>query len=736
MNQPDRSQTLTDVEDAVETTSNSVPLSRLDDHPLVVCLAEVARRRGLEISPTALVQAIPFKGGEVRFLDLVRIAQNHQMKASTRKRKLDDISAVLMPCILKLKEGACVLLSIKDGVAVVSYGSSIQEVKALAIKELQAQYVGECLLVAVELQGDARSEVELDPRPSAWFWGVIWRYKREFTEAAVASVILNILALAGTFFTMSVYDRVIPNQAYLTLWGLFSMVMVAMVFEFGFRNLRAWLIDGAARRIDLVLGSKLFRQMLVTRLEHKARSAGAQASILREYEGVRDFVASATLTTLADLPFLFLFLLLIFVMAGPLALVPAVAVVLIIIPAILVQGWLQRLIHANLRENSVRAGIVVESIEGIETLKSLGAEGRMLGMYERSSAVTAQTANKTRMITSVTSTYTMFVQQAASAAVLVWGAYLIGDGKITMGALIATVMLMGRCLAPVSGLVGLAVRYQQTKNSLKSLNRIMAQPTERMSGRTYLSRPRLTGEVGAANLTYSYNPYSPPAVRGLNIRIQAGERVAILGRNGSGKSTFLKIAAGLLHPSSGTILVDGVDSNQIDPADLRRGMGYISQETQLFFGTLKDNLMLGLHGVDSERLLEVTRLTGVAEFANRHPMGFDMPIGERGEGLSGGQRQAVALARLLLRDPSVLVLDEPTSALDFQSERQFMNALNQSIAKRTLLLVTHKPAMLEFVNRIIILDGGVIVADGPKDQVLKQLQEGKVTRVARPGEAA
>lgn len=735
MNQPDRSQTTLEIEDAVQLPGSAVPLSRIDDHPLVICLSEVARRRGLEVSPTALVQAAPIDNA-VTFVDLIRIAESHQMTAAIRSRRLEEISAVLLPCILKLKEGACVLISVKDGMATISDGGAIQEMKAISLKDLSEQYSGDCLLIAVQLNSDSRSEVELDPRPSAWFWSVIWRYKREFSEAAFTSVILNVLALAGTFFSMSVYDRVIPNQAYITLWGLFSIAAAAMVFELGFRNLRAWLLDGAARRIDLVLGSRLFRQMLVTRLEHKARSSGAQANILREYEGVRDFVASATLTTLADLPFLFLFLLLIFVMAGPLVWVPAIAVVLIVIPAIMVQGTLQRLIQSNLRENSVRAGIVVESIEGIETLKNLGAEGRMLSMYERSSAVTAQTANKTRMITSVTSTYTMFVQQIASAAILVWGAYLIGEGKITMGALIATVMLMGRCLAPVSGLVGLAVRYQQTKNSLKSLNRIMALPTERMSGRTYLSRPRLTGEVGANNLSYSYNPHSPPAIRGINVRIQAGERVAILGRNGSGKSTFLKIAAGLLHPSSGSILIDGIDSDQIDPADLRRGMGYISQDTQLFFGTLKDNLMLGLHGVDSDRLLEITRLTGVAEFANRHPMGFDMPIGERGDGLSGGQRQAVALARLLLRDPSVLVLDEPTSALDFQSERQFMNALNQSIGQRTLLLVTHKPAMLEFVNRIVILDGGVVVADGPKDIVLKQLQEGKVSRVARPGETA
>jgi len=542
---------------------------------------------------------------------------------------------------------------------------------------------------------------------------------------------VNVLALAGTFFTMNVYDRVISNQAYVTLWTLAAGVMVAMVFEYLARNLRSWLLDNAGKKADLLLGSALFRQAMMSRLENRPQSAGAYASTLREFESVRDFATSATLATISDLPFILLFVWVIHMIAGPLFWVPLAAVPVLMIVGGLAQFPLSRYVNENLREGSVKHGILVEALESAETIKALRVESQMQAKYERAAALTSRTAMKSRTITALVANFTSFVQSLCTVVIVVWGVYLIGDGELTMGALIGAVLLSSRAIAPAASITALAVRYQQARMALRSLNRVMATPTDRDAKRSYLHKATASGAVTATGVSFRYAPQSGDSVANITLNVTPGEKIAVLGRIGSGKSTLLKVLSGLYRPTQGSVRLDGVDLQQIEPADVRRHVLYVGQDARLLFGSLRENLKAGSPHIDDDSMMRVADAFGVHQFASAHPHGYDMPIGERGEGLSGGQRQAVALVRAVLSNPMVMLLDEPTSAMDNATEAMAMNALSRLCAGKTMIYVTHKLQLLEYVSRVVILDAGARVADGPKEAVLQALKEGKIQGVRR-----
>lgn len=669
---------------------------------------------------------------------VVRMLEQAGIGAGWVKRRPAELSSYLFPLMLLFKNGEARILVARRGeqfeLVVPEAGGGTM---TLSAEELQENYLGYALLVRPKAAPDARTEIPQGEGQTHWLFSTLWGYRRYYYSAALATFLINILALCSTFFIMNVYDRVVPNQAFVTLWSLAIGVMVAIGFEFTSRQTRAYLLDSAGKKADLILGAKLFRQLMEVRLEHKPASAGSFANQFREFESVRDFITSASLATLADLPFCLLFIFVLFLISGPLALVPLGAMIVLLAVCTYIQLPLSRLMKENLREASQKHGLLIEAIEGVETLKATHAEGSMQRRWEDFSAQLAASSIKTKALSNLASNSISLISQMTTVVLVLWGVYRIADGDLTQGALIGTVMLTSRAIGPLASAVGLAVRYQQAKTALKSLNQLMEIPTVRENSRRYLQAPKdATLSLRRVKFHYPAPPMqpAPTVLNNISLNIKHGERVAIVGSIGSGKSTLLRVLARLYQPVEGQVLMNGIDAEQIDPADWSAAVGFVGQDARLFYGSLRENLLIGNPSATSEELIHVVQLTGLASVASSHPLGFDRPVGEMGQALSGGQRQLVALARSLLLHPQVLLLDEPTSGMDMQTERMFLQRLEQATQGRTLVVVTHRFSLLEQIDRLIVLDAGQIVADGPKDEVLRALQSNQTP--TEPSKAA
>ncbi|MGH6967823.1 MAG: type I secretion system permease/ATPase, partial [Stellaceae bacterium] len=534
-------------------------------------------------------------------------------------------------------------------------------------------------------------------------------------------------------FVMNVYDRVVPNNAVATLWVLASGVLVVFAFDFILRTARSYFVDSAGKNADVVLASRIFAHVLGMRYDARPASVGALAANLREFETLRELVTSSTLMAIADLPFAVLFIVIIALVAGPkVALVPLLAIPVLLSIGFLLQASLRGVIHDTMREGFQKHAILVESLEGLDTVKIAGAEGRAQRLWERFVGATARTTMKARFLSTIGVNAAVLVQNVVSVLVVVVGVYEIARGELTVGALVAASLLASRAMSPLSQIAALLVKIHQSTLSLGALNKVMSLPLERPAGKTFLHRPRLEGAIEFRGVGFAYPSNGHAALHGVSFRIEPGEKVGIIGRIGSGKSTLARLLAGLYQPSAGAILLDGTDLRQIDPADLRRNLGYVPQDAFLFFGSIKDNIALAAPHADHRAILEAATIAGVDDFAKRHPEGFDMQVGEHGRYLSGGQREAVTVARALLFDPPILVMDEPTGAMDNTAENKLRARLLPMLASKTLLLVTHRTSMLSLVDRLIVVEGGRIVADGPKGRVLQKLGEGGL-RVAAGG---
>lgn len=705
----------------------------IDNDALAHACAWLTQHHGRPRTPESLLAGQPI-GGRLAPDQALRALREAGFNAGLVQRSIGELNALLLPAVLLLKEGdACIVVRRHDDgqrYDVVMPGRQHHACVATEA-ELCGEYTGLAMVATPEVRHSAPAEdARLYADPSQhWFWGTLRRFVPCYRSALLAAMLSNILMLATGLSTSVIYDKVIPNQAYVTLWWLALGSGIALAFDLLARQLRAYLIDLAGRKTDLIVGSALFRQALAIRMEQRPQSAGAFAHNIGQIEVVREFFASATLAALSDLPFIAIFVGMTFVIGGPLGLVPMVAVPAMLLGSALIQGALRRAMMSQMQQQADLHGVLVEAVDGIEDLKAAGAQGRFLRHFEESTVAAAASSVRSRAISAWTTNLSMVAQQAVTLVMLVWGVHLIDDKVISAGALIGSVMFATRALAPLASVVSLATRYQGARAAMRNLDKLMAQPVDREPGKQYVPKPEITGRVGLHDVGFSYpgenGDEGPRVLKGVTLGFLPGERVAILGRIGSGKSTVLRLLAGLYQPSDGRVEADGIDLRQIDPADFRGRVGFVPQDPRLFHGTLRDNVLLDRPSASPARLGDVARLTGLDRVVAGHPKGWDLPVGEAGSLLSGGQRQLVALARCLVTRPQILLMDEPTSSMDAQSEvaflRQLKEATGEAGAGCTLVMVTHRPAVLELVQRIVVIDAGRVVMDGPKDQVLAAL---------------
>ena len=559
------------------------------------------------------------------------------------------------------------------------------------------------------------------PRLADWLTGPMRENRGLYMQVALAAVLVNLFALATSLFSMIVYNKIVPNNAVDSMVALLIGVLVIMVFDFVLRSLRGYFIDVAGQNIDRRMGEAIFDRVLTMRLADRKGSNGAFAGLLREFETLREFFTSATLAAIVDVPFIVLFLFVIWLVAGPLVWVSALAVPLVIGIAWASQPVLARLAVQGLNQGMSKQGVIVEAIGGLETIKSSQAGNLLSRRWRSAVAEHADSSLRQRLVSAIAINTAQSVQGLVYILTVAIGVALIADNKLTTGALIAASILSGRCVAPLGQIAALLTRLSHTRSAYRALDALMAGRDEGLAGEATLRRPRLAGGIEFKNVIFRYPGSTVRALDSVNFRIEPGERVAIIGRVGSGKSTIARLILGLYEPDEGTIMVDDADVRQLHPDDLRANIGAVLQDVVLLSGSVRENIALGAAGVDDEAVLRAARLSGTHDFMGAVPNGYDLRLADRGEGLSGGQRQSIAIARALTADKPILLFDEPTSAMDTQSENALISRLDTELAGRTVVLVTHRQSMLKLVSRIIILDKGKVVAAGPRDDVLKSL---------------
>ncbi|MED5503555.1 MAG: type I secretion system permease/ATPase, partial [Pseudomonadota bacterium] len=697
--------------------------------PLLNSLIYVSRYFGLANSPEALINGLPLSDGKLTPFLLPRAAERAGLVAKENRAELDKISSLILPAILLLKGGdSCVLNSIdveKQEAEITTLESGMVPI-SIPLEDLLEQYTGRYFLVKKQFRYDERSPEVLKTKEGHWFWSTLWQSKRIYRDVLIASLLINIFAIAAPMFTRLVYDKVVPNLAFETLWVLASGIFVVFLFDFLLKSLRNYFIDVAGKKSDILISSKLFSKVMGIRMESKPPSVGAFARHLQEFESIREFFTSATVSALIDLPFAILFLVIIWLMAGDLVYVPMIGVVILMIHSALIQGPLRRSIEEGSRLASQKYANLIESLSGLETVKMLSAQSQFQYRWEEAVAHMANWNIKSRRITDSIQNAAGFVQQSSNVGMIILGVYLIANGDLTMGGLIAATMLSGRAIGPMVQLSLLSTRYNQAKSSMTIINQVMEMPDEQEEGKRYIHRPIVQGKIEIDRVTFHYPDAPVASIRDLSLTINPGEKVAIIGRIGSGKTTLERLIMGLYKPTEGHVRIDDTDIEQLHHVDVRRNIGCVPQDSNLFFGSIRDNITLGRPLTDDRDVLDAANRAGVTTFTQSDPAGLERQVGEGGGMLSGGQRQAVTIARAFLGRPPVLLMDEPTSAMDNRSEMHIKHQLAQLKPRETLILITHKTSMLDIVDRVIVMEKGSVIADGPKAQVLNDLKQGKV----------
>ncbi|MEG2560662.1 MAG: type I secretion system permease/ATPase, partial [Acinetobacter sp.] len=572
----------------------------------------------------------------------------------------------------------------------------------------------------------------IKPYEASWFWGIVLQDWKRYIDIMFASLMANILALATVVFSMNVYDRVIPAQSIPTLWVLAGGVLIAAIFEFSIRVARVFLSDIIGKRADLKISDRVFGHALRIKNKERSKSTGTFISQIRELEGVRELVTSTTISAIADLPFFLMFLVIFWLIGGNLFWVMLVVVPLMILPGLLIQKPLAKLAKEGMREGAIRNAMLVEVVQGIEDIKLLRAESRFQNQWNRMNEISADISMRQRKLVGVLNAWTQKIQGLTFAVVVLVGCFAVMEGEMTTGALVACSMLSSRMLGPIAQITGVLGRFQQAKVAKTGLDELMKRAVDQPERAHLIHRPVINGSYELTDVGFKYSDEdAKPNLHIAKLVIKPGEKIAILGRNGAGKSTLLQLLSGMQEPTQGKIKLDGLELRLIDPADVRRDMGFLNQNAHLFFGTVRENLTLGAPLASDQEILNVLKITGALDFIQAKKEGLDFQILEGGTGFSGGQRQALLMARLLICQPNILLLDEPTSFLDEVTEKQLIDHLKQWLRPKTMIIATHRRAVLELVDRIIVVNDGKIVMDGPRDQILNQSKQQKTAEVLK-----
>ena len=700
---------------------------------LLQCLVIFTKLHNNPYSADALTIGLPVKDGEEIELFSLKSSKSLFSRAASRagfastlvRKDLDQISPLVLPCILMLRgKKACILQSFSEDKKManiitpdLSTGTSTIETS-----KLKDEYLGYAYYLKREFVPEDTSSTKLiDAGNDHWFWGTLKRSKKIYFDVVIASFIINLFVLASPLFTMNVYDRVVPNNAVETLWVLALGVSVVYGIDLFLKFVRSYFLEIAGKKSDIIMSSILFERVMDMKFSNKPKSVGSFASNLKEFDTVRNFFSSASLAAIVDLPFALIFLIVTYFIGSYLVLVPIVIMIAILCYTFFIKDPLQNAIKSTFEASAMKNGILIESLSSLETIKTLGASGHVQWSWEEATGEIANRSIKSKIITTSITTVTSFLVQLNTIAIIVLGVYMIQDTHLTMGGLIAAVMLSSRAIAPMGQVASLAANFEQTKTAYQSLSKIMQMPVERPEGKKFVRRNSFEGKIEFKNVSFTYPDTTKGSLDRINFVIQPGEKVGIIGRNGSGKTTLQKIILGLYAPTEGSVLIDGIDINQIDPADLRRNIGYVPQDVVLFKGTVRENIVQKAPYVDDMQIIKAAKVSGVDEYVNAHPLGFDMPVFERGDGISGGQRQSIAVARAFLLDSPIILLDDPTNSLDNTVESKLKANLKVNTVNKTMILVTHRTSMLDLVDRLIVMDNGKILLDGPRDEVLARL---------------
>ncbi len=712
--------------------------------PLVDALRILAGYYGRRTSNASLTAGLPVPSTGITPILFGRASERTGLHSRLAEKTVEALAiAPNLPCILVLEDKqACILWEVREPGRgkpskadkekdrkvhpetefLVQFPETEDEKQLLKLSELKKLYTGYAFYIRPIARTDERAGPAEIETSKEWFWSALWENRSIYAEVVMAAVMINLFAIGSSLFVMNVYDRVIPNNAYETLWVLSIGVITIYVFDFLLKNLRAHFLDHAGKKADIKISARLFQQLMGMTMASRPASAGVMASHMREFESLRDFFTSATMTVLIDLPFVFLFILLIAIIGGPIAFIPLLAVPIVVGIGMIMQKPLEKVTKQSMMESALKNALLFETISGLETIKVQAAEGHTQRSWEELTQKASRTSAKSKQINAMALNMAVFVQQVASVVVVVAGVYLIAHAKLSMGALVACVILTGRAMAPLSQVAALLTRLHQSKEGLHQLNELMRRPVERPAGKHFISMPSVRGKVEFQDVTFKYPGQTVPALNGVNFVIEPGEHVGVIGAVGSGKTTLERLLINLYQPETGSVQLDGTDVRQIDPGDLRRNVGAVQQSPQLFYGSVRSNITMGHETAPARAVLRAAELSGVMEFLRDSQAGLDTQVGERGESLSGGQRQSVAIARALLYDPPVMIFDEPTASMDPASENRLKKRLEVVTKDRTTILITHKGTMLSLVEKIILIDRGRIVAYGPKDEIIRRLQ--------------
>jgi len=703
--------------------------------PLLSCLVVFSKLYNRPVTVDALISGLPVapgaRGPEMFSIKrskgmFQRVAARAGFASRLIKRDLEEISGLLLPCILVLKNRDAVILEKidrKTGQARVIFPEVSGGAEWIDFAKLNESYAGFAFLLKLEFKQESASKKTLNLRKGHWFWDTLKLSKEAFVSVIVASILINFFVIATPLFTMNVYDRVVPNDAIETLWVLAIGVLLVYAFDMALRFLRTYFLEVSGKKSDVIMSSIIYEQVMNLKMSEWPRSVGAFANNLREFESIRGFFTSSTISALVDLPFSILLLILVAYIGGPLVVVPIVVMILLLLYSFAIMKPLRESIESTFEASANKNAHLIESLHSIQTIKSLGVASHSQWVWEESSGAIANKSMRSRILSSSIAVISQFLMQLNTVCIIIFGVYQISDQALSLGGLIAVSMLASRAVAPVGQVATLISQYQQTRTAFDSLDGIMNMPVERPENKQYVRRPSFDGHIEFKKVSFSYPEAQQASLTDISFEITPGEHVGIIGKVGSGKSSLAKLLIGLYEPTAGSISVDDINSKQIDPADLRQHIGYLSQEVGLMRGTIRDNLVYRDPQIRDDRLLDVAALCGVDQFVNQLPSGYDTQVGEQGACLSGGQRQAIALGRALLRNESIVVLDEPTSNMDNSTEFRIKRKLFDYTRDKTLIVITHKTSMLDLVERLIVVENGRILLDGPKQQVVEKLKQ-------------